>query len=361
MVEGKNKAVRFSLIAIFVLAILGGYAPRPSIPAAVVQIFSFLQADPSWRIERQGVSGAHRVLAAPADPPVAPDVQPAFPIRAAFYYPWFPQAWTQRGFTPYTNYTPSLGFYSNDDASTLASHIAAMQYGNIQAGIASWWGMATPTDIVFPRLLRAAGETGFRWAIYYEAEGYGNSTVRQISSDLTYLLDLYGKNPAYLRVNGRPVIFVYADPWDRCGMADRWKQANTKNWYLMLKVFPGYERCSSQPDSWHQYAPAKAVDIQGTYSYTISPGFWLKGSGVRLKRDPQAWMELVRYMASSDTDWHLITTFNEWGEGTSVEPAAEWASTSGYGWYLDALHTNGLGTPEDLATSIQAPSPVTQK
>src|SRR5437870_9320214 len=37
------------------------------------------------------------------------DLQPAFPIRAAFYYPWFPEAWNQRGITPYSNFTPSLG------------------------------------------------------------------------------------------------------------------------------------------------------------------------------------------------------------------------------------------------------------
>ena len=34
------------------------------------------------------------------------DVQPAFPIRAAFYYPWFPEAWNQQGFNPFSNYVP---------------------------------------------------------------------------------------------------------------------------------------------------------------------------------------------------------------------------------------------------------------
>ena len=27
------------------------------------------------------------------------DVQPSFPIRGAFYYPWFPEAWNQGGVT----------------------------------------------------------------------------------------------------------------------------------------------------------------------------------------------------------------------------------------------------------------------
>ena len=46
-------------------------------------------------------------------PTPTPDVQPAFPIRAAFYYPWFPEAWNQSGFNPFTNYTPTLGSYVN--------------------------------------------------------------------------------------------------------------------------------------------------------------------------------------------------------------------------------------------------------
>jgi hypothetical protein len=47
-------------------------------------------------------------------------------------------------------------------------------------------------------------------------------------------------------------------------------------------------------------------------------------------------------MVASGAPWQLVTTFNEWGEGTSVESAVEWDTASGYGAYLDALHRNGL-------------------
>jgi hypothetical protein len=49
----------------------------------------------------------------------------------------------------------------------------------------------------------------------------------------------------------------------------------------------------------------------------------------------------VRAMMASGAPWQLVTTFNEWGEGTSVEPAEEWSSASGYGAYLDVLHADG--------------------
>lgn len=36
-------------------------------------------------------------------------------------------------------------------------------------------------------------------------------------------------------------------------------------------------------------------------------------------------------MAASKAQFQLVTTFNERGEGTAVEPATEWASVSGFG------------------------------
>jgi hypothetical protein len=45
-------------------------------------------------------------------------------------------------------------------------------------------------------------------------------------------------------------------------------------------------------------------------------------------------------MVASREPWQLVTTFNEWGEGTAVESASEWSSASGYGAYLDVLHNN---------------------
>ena len=274
--------------------------------------------------------------------PVQADTQPSFPIRAAFYYPWFPEAWNQQGFNPFTNYNPSLGFYDASQTVT-RQHIAAMQYGGVQAGIASWWGQGSRTDTHIPGLLQAAAGTNFRWSIYYENESQGDPSVSQLTSDLTYLRDKYGNDPSFLRINGRFVVFVYADGADACGMVDRWKQANTVGAYVVLKVFSGYRNCANQPDNWHQYSPAVATDSQRGYSYAIAPGFWKKGDAVRLARDLTRWSQNIRDMIASGAPFQLVTTFNEWGEGTSVESAREWETGSGYGAYLDALHNNGNG------------------
>ena len=237
------------------------------------------------------------------------------------------------------------GSTTRRNRASIASHIAAMRYAGLDAGIASWWGRRTPTDSRIPLLLKGASGTPFRWALYYEQEGYADPTVSQLTGDLDYIAAHYGTDRSYLRVNGKPVIFAYGDATDACGMVDRWTHANAGRFYVVLKVFPGYRTCANQPASWHQYAPAAASDSQAGYSYSISPGFYKKGEAApRLTRDPARWAANVRAMISSEAPWQLVTTFNEWGEGTAVESAQEWASKSGYGTYLDTLHRYLVGS-----------------
>jgi hypothetical protein len=265
-----------------------------------------------------------------------------FPIRAAFYYPWFPNSWNQSHMDPFTHYHPALGFYSEDDPQVIQNQVAAMKYGKIQVGIASWWGQDHYTNSRIPALLQAGVAANFYWALYVESEGIDDPTPDAIRSDLIYIRDHYASSPVYLKVGGKFVVFAYADANDACGMVDRWKQANTVGAYVVLKVFSGYRNCPNQPDAWHQYAPAGAEKQQGTDSYTISPGFWkATEEQPRLERNLAQWSKAIKDMIASKANFQLVTTFNEWGEGTAVENATEWKSPSGFGAYLDALHTDG--------------------
>jgi hypothetical protein len=281
----------------------------------------------------------------------------AFPIRAAFYYPWFPQSWSQSGIIHFTHYHPTLGYYGQDDPTVLQQQIAAMQYGKIQAGIASWWGQGHYTDSRIPTLLQIGEKTGFHWALYAESESVGDPSVEAIRADLEYIRDHYASSPVYLKIKGHFVVFVYADKNDSCGMTDRWKQANTVGAYLVLKVFPGYRDCASQPDAWHQYAPDSPQKKVGKTSFTISPGFWKADTRkIRLARNLAEWSSSIKAMIASTANFQLISSFNEWGEGTAVESAKEWESPSGYGFYLDALHYDGVLPPGLVPSGTSVPT-----
>jgi hypothetical protein len=278
----------------------------------------------------------------------APAPATALPLRAAFYYPWFPEAWSQGAFYPYTHYTPELGFYDSGAIATIRRHLGWFARGDIDAGISSWWGQGTRTDQRLSTLLSTTDAAGspVKWTIYYRPEGTSNPTVSQISSDLSYLLPRT-RDPAWLKVNGKPVIFVYGGV-ETCDMANRWRQANAGRYYLNLKVFPGYRNCASQPDSWHQYAPSVREDRQAGYSYSVSPGFWKAGELMpRLVRDPWAFDAAIGRQVAAGDPWQLITTFNEWGEGSAVEAAREWVyyacRIACTGVYINRLSDHPLG------------------
>ena len=109
-------------------------------------------------------------------------------------------------------------------------------------------------------------------------------------------------------------------------------------WYVNLKLFAGFQHCSPQPDSWHQYAATQALDRHLPYSVTISPGFHRFGQAERLSRNRARFAWDTAVMNASKARWQLVTTYNEWGEGTSVESSPNWSSSSGHGTYLDLLH-----------------------
>jgi glycosyl hydrolase family 99 len=270
--------------------------------------------------------------------PPADTSQPSFPIRAAFYYAWYPEAWTRDAIFPYSLFHPTLGYYDADQATVVRRETDAMRYAHLTAGIYSWWGKDgyPPTDERFWRYLAVARTTPLRWAIYYEPEGYGDPSVEQIHSDLAYIRDTYAAKPAYLKVNGRFVVFVYGGS---CETAERWHEANAGlDAYVVLKAFTGYRECRVQPDGWHQYSGTRAeYELPGN-AFMIAPGFDEVRNGTALPRDLTQWRRSIADMVAASDPWQLVISWNEWPEGTSVEDASEWQTPSGYGAYLDALH-----------------------
>src|SRR5919108_4049220 len=267
--------------------------------------------------------------------------QPSFPIRAAFYYAWYPEAWSRGAISSYSAFEPSLDYYSTDDARVVRAHVDALRYAHLDAAIYSWWGVVgyPYADLRFWRYLAAARTTPFRWAIYYEREGYEDPGVERIRAELEYVRNVYATKPAYLKVDGRFVVYVYGSREDGCDTAARWREANTVGAYVVLKGFDGFRSCAAQPDGWHQYSAATPAHDLAPDSFMVSPGFDEPSeAAVRLARDLARWRESVAAMAASGARWQLVLTFNEWPEGTSVESAREWATPSGYGAYLDVLH-----------------------
>ncbi len=306
------------------------------------------------------------------DGTLALDVAAPTAVRAAFYYPWFPQTWGSDPTDPHTNYLPVNGFYSSDDLAVVSRHVADMQYGGITLGLASWWGQGTSTDKNMPTLMQAATGTGFQWAPYYEHEGVADPTPQQIADDLHYLWATYPRGRsaplASLPGKGMPV-FVYNtgdDATTGCQTIARWTQARQlllrqfhQHVYIDLKVFDGYKNCpgTNLVDGWHQYGPASGLHdfstAPGQGSVSISPGYWKRGTvygtAPVLARDRARWQSDLAQMLALHPVWQLVTTYNEWGEGTAIEGSTGCRVPAPTGTYCD---WSGDGTHSDFIVDL---------
>lgn len=279
--------------------------------------------------------------------------QPTAPYHATFYYMWYKTAavdgswsyWQDHGnvppkkwFSKYlpdskpTVFDPATELYSANSYDNFKWQAAKLAEAKQEVAIASWWGPGTKEDLAFKNIIgdfMARTDNPYpnlRWAMYYEDEGFSDPAVSLIVSDLNHIKANFATSPYMLKIQGKPVVFVYADTGDSTGtMAQRWYEANQQlgnEFYIVLKVYSGYATSPYQPSAWHQYAPATRYGIHSPHSAYASPGFWLD-DGVateRLVRDPVAFETAVQQMRAANVAWKLVQTWNEWGEGTSVEP-----------------------------------------
>jgi hypothetical protein len=178
-------------------------------------------------------------------PAASEDLQ--FPIRGAFYYPWYPETWTVNG-KP-VKFKPELGLYNSGDPTVAEAHIDALDYAYVDLSIASWWGPDTSLDKARITLLMdetIAMESRLKWSVYHEDEFHEDRSPQWIKEDLDYLKKWFAWHPAWAHIDQRPVIFVFNE--GGCDVADRWMKASGGEWYVVLKLFMGFTDCQTQPD-----------------------------------------------------------------------------------------------------------------
>jgi hypothetical protein len=271
----------------------------------------------------------------------------------AFFYPWYGKYrhWTDGSHNPpitwASNYLPNLfnsqypnlisdKLYNSNDTNIIKKQIQLMNDIGIEFGIVSWWGQKSYEDMVFNKIINDVQPTiegneynKFRWTILYEDEGFGDPTITEIVNDLNFIHQNYASSSYYLHVNGKPVIFVYnaahsgSNP---LGDLERWKQAKAQiPFYVVFKVDPlSLGANPKDMDSWYQYAPAsKYFEKQKAFSAFVSPGLWKYHESIRLPANLAEFENAESKLKQAQVRWKLVETWNEWGEGTGIEPAQQ--------------------------------------
>ena len=145
------------------------------------------------------------------------------PLVGTYYYPWYRDS----GFFRKDNWKrqvmrsklavpqePMLGWYDSRDADVIGAHVAQSVRGGIDFWSVSWWGKDSKTDRIFKdAVLEHPDSHKLKYAMLYESTGrfgkFKNPNYDKWIPDLEYLKKTYFDDPRYLKVDGRPVLFVY--------------------------------------------------------------------------------------------------------------------------------------------------------
>jgi molybdenum cofactor synthesis domain-containing protein len=254
------------------------------------------------------------------------------------------------------DFYPKLGCYSSNSADDLNVHMQMLHRAQVGVICSSWWGKDSYTDKVVPRLLDVAERHDIK--VCFHIEPFPGRDAQTTRDAIVYIIDKYGSHPAIYRHgkdNRHPMFYVY-DSY----------LTPAKQWKTVLSPDGGQTIRNTKYDSvviglWvkeHEEAFMTEGHFDGYYTYFATDGFtygstiknWPKlaewaqqnnklfipsvGPGyidLRIRpwnnvntRDRQNGAYYDREFAAAIAvrpQIISITSFNEWHEGTQIEPA----------------------------------------
>jgi glycoprotein endo-alpha-1,2-mannosidase len=288
---------------------------------------------------------------------------------AAFYYPWYGNPttdgtwihWDQANHMPPqdigSDYYPALGAYSSKDPQVVAQHMSWLRQAGVGVIISSWWGQGSNEDQAVPLILIMAERYGIKVAFHIEL--YNGRTSERVVSDIKYIYRKYGNSPAFFRSNAssryspgdqpKGMFFVWSIEFSEPGQpvnVDYWLPAmdaihalpegglviaNTLqgNW-INGSHFDGlYNYITLHTDQNGGFNWARNLPPNSLYIPSVIPGNSARRVGYPentyvARQDGATFNEQWTAALGTGVEPAMVTvtSFNEWHEGSMIEPPA---------------------------------------
>jgi len=264
------------------------------------------------------------------------------------------------------DFYPQLGPYSSADPIVIDQHLKWMAESRIGVLCTSWWGKANSdgqlskssgyTDKLVKMLLDSAAKYGLQVTVHLEPyEGRGAASVKE---DLIYIIEQYGDHPALYRDptrGNRPVVFFYdsyltpAEEWATILSPQGSNTIRGTNYdaiMIGLYVNDNDKRLlvNGKFDGFYTYFATDGFTQGSTTSNWPSLSNWATSNDLlflpcvgpgyadvrirpwnhqnqRDRRQGLYYDEMFKKAVDLNPPFIGITSFNEWHEGTQIEPS----------------------------------------
>lgn len=293
------------------------------------------------------------------------------PLLLAHYLPWFvakPASkqwgwhWTMNAFDPdqqaggkraiASHYYPLIGPYDSGDPAVLEYHLLLMKLAGIDGVIVDWYGLSDHLDYAVVHrnaeaLAKSAGRLGLRFAVCYEdrtiprlvAAGKlaAADRVRHARGEIAWLRKNWFAEPHYVRLGGKPLLLSFGSD----GLTDKeWEEvfrglaappvyvsehrrrpaaSGAFDWPVPKDYPASLDRFSRQAAGLHPAIPVAFPRFHDIYV----EGKAQRSPGRIPDEDGRTWAATLERALQSKAPVIQLATWNDWGEGTGIEPTVE--------------------------------------
>jgi hypothetical protein len=254
---------------------------------------------------------------------------------------------------------PMIGPYDSDDRDVIDYHLLLMKYAGIDGLIVDWYGTFNVDDYALNKrntdsLFKRVPYAGLQFGICYEDASLaqvkatlGTDTVAAAQQDFAYLQSQYFSSANYIKINNQPLLLDFGP--QALKTTSDWQQAfsglSTKPRLLSLEYAGGVTGSEGSGEfAWvdatdqtnlqgfyQNRAPSLATYFAGAY-----PGFqdfykqggWGNTLFLISYNGIGTLQNCLNLAKTSGTNYLQLITWNDYGEGTMIEPTLDFNFSS---------------------------------